>query len=621
MMAKLNFEALFIGPMAENGDFFKQMLNFLVDEHLFWRRNFHPEDNVSITLKDKSLPDFISTMQRTEEVLQTLSSRLRTRSMPWHSPRYLGHMNSDLLIPALLAYMVTIMYNPNNVAFEGSPATTELELEVGRDLATLIGFDPDKSWGHVTSGGTVANYEGLWVARNLKYIPMAVKKVCPSLVRGYNDRELINLSPSNILKLISEAKEMGKDVVDNIRMHSLRSKGLHKIETNLGKVLIPSTMHYSWAKAMDILGLGIDALELIPVDEKFRMDIGYLKKKIYELAENGIPIIAVIGVVGTTEEGSVDEIDKIVELRTQLERERGVSFYIHIDAAYGGYARSVFLNENMEFMDLDELRERLDKDGIVSKDIGWPEEDIYNSFKALSYVDSVTIDPHKMGYVPYQAGAIVFRDKRVRDIISYFAPYVFEEEKWKDNPQLLGSFIMEGSKAGASVAAVWAAHKVVPLNVEGYGRIIGESIEGARMLWSKIEEMEVEDFVAKCLCKPDLNILCYAFNKRYNKNLDKMNFFNEKIKKFMSYDTSEFNRPIHSYDHIVSSTKLSRENYGKAVDEFLKKLGLDLSDEGKEVFILRSCVMTPYLTKDYTEEDYSGTFIKSLKKTIKELKW
>ena len=66
--------------------------------------------------------------------------------MPWFSAKYLGHMNSDILMVANLAYMATILYNPNNVAYEASTATTPMEIEVGKDMATMLGLDPEMSW-------------------------------------------------------------------------------------------------------------------------------------------------------------------------------------------------------------------------------------------------------------------------------------------------------------------------------------------------------------------------------------------------------------------------------------------------------------------------------------------
>ena len=95
--------------------------------------------------------------------------------MPFWSPRYEAHMCTDLTMPSLLGYFMTMLYNPNNVALEASPLTTVAELKVGEQLCELFGYKipkhiPDKarehepmSWGHVTCDGTVANLESIWV--------------------------------------------------------------------------------------------------------------------------------------------------------------------------------------------------------------------------------------------------------------------------------------------------------------------------------------------------------------------------------------------------------------------------------------------------------------------------
>jgi len=176
--AKVNVDALFLGPKSENQEFFKETLDFLMEEHLQWRRDFHPDDKASVTLDEMDEKLFKDTLKRTKEALFELSGKLKTTSMPWFSPRYLGHMNSDTLMASNLAYMATILYNPNNVAFEASPATTGLEIEAGKQLCTMLGFDAKKSWGHITSGGHVANYEAFWVASNLKSFRWPSKLSC-----------------------------------------------------------------------------------------------------------------------------------------------------------------------------------------------------------------------------------------------------------------------------------------------------------------------------------------------------------------------------------------------------------------------------------------------------------
>ncbi|MBU7009099.1 MAG: tyrosine decarboxylase, partial [Theionarchaea archaeon] len=144
-MKKIDIKALFLGPKSENRTFLQETLNFLMDEHMFWRRDFHPEDDPVVSVHDRHREDFQETLERTQNALLELSSKLKESSMPWFSPRYLGHMNADILMAANLGYMATILYNPNNVAYEGSPATTPLEIEVGEHLAQLMGYKPKKA--------------------------------------------------------------------------------------------------------------------------------------------------------------------------------------------------------------------------------------------------------------------------------------------------------------------------------------------------------------------------------------------------------------------------------------------------------------------------------------------
>lgn len=146
---RINVDALFLGPKSENYAFFREMLNFLMDDHAEWRSYFHPEDRPIVEPAEQQAADFLATLQSTRKALVELAGNLQLSSIPWFSPRCLGHMNTDTLMAANLGFMLTLLYNPNNCAFEGSPATTALEIEVGRQLAGLMGYDPQRSWGHI----------------------------------------------------------------------------------------------------------------------------------------------------------------------------------------------------------------------------------------------------------------------------------------------------------------------------------------------------------------------------------------------------------------------------------------------------------------------------------------
>jgi tyrosine decarboxylase len=612
MQDKMDVNALFLGPKAENLEFFKEMLGYLMDDYARWREDYQPDDPPAVSTAQQQASGFQASIQRTREALVDLAGRLQVSSVPWFSPRYLGHMNADTLMAANLGYMLTLLYNPNNCAYEGSPATTALEIEVGRQLARLLGYDPARSWGHVTSGGTVANYEGLWVARNLKSLPLAVREVLPALTGDRTEWQLLNLPPGRILDLLDRVKAAGK--LDAVRARSARGAGLSP--GRLGKILVPQTKHYSWTKAADILGLGLDSLEFIRVDERFRMDICHLRETIDRLVADRIPVLAVVAVVGTTEEGAVDPVHEVVRLREEYEK-RGVSFYLHVDAAYGGYARAIFLDEQGRFLERAELPAAFRRHAVFSAPLDWPEPDVHAAFQAMGEADSITIDPHKMGYVPYAAGAVVLKDRRVLDLISYFAAYVFEQSE--DNPMLLGSYILEGSKAGATVASVWAAHRTVPLDLRGYGRLIGASIEGAHRFYEALQttppyEKDGRRFRIHPLVRPDFNMVDFAVHEEGNPSLAEMNALNQRLWELCSHKSG----PLYSTDFITSKTALTREEYGDAPGQFVASLGIPEAEWARlgRVYVLRSCVLTPYLAQRTTFVDYWGTFLSALGRAL-----
>ncbi|MET4783702.1 tyrosine decarboxylase [Glaciihabitans sp. UYNi722] len=582
----LDYRALFIGDQAENGAIFKELLGQLVDEHLGWRQNYMPGDRAGITIHDETTPEYGAAQVRMREVMADLSRRLRSGSVPWNSAgRYWGHMNAETLMPAILAYTYAMLWNPNNVALESSMATSKMEAEVGDDFAKLFGFDG--GWGHLSADGSIANLEGLWYARSLKSIPLALAATLPETVAGKSEWELLNMSVEEILDSL---KDLTPDQYDQVKAASSRSgRNLNR----LGKWIVPETKHYSWVKALDIIGVGLDQMIAIPVSENYRMDIDALTSTVEELARTQTPILGLVTVVGTTEEGAVDEVDKIIALRERM-RKSGLYFYIHCDAAYGGYGRSLFFDTDGRFVDYNELADLHQSHGLFSEGVTVP-EDVYNGYKAISQVESVTIDPHKMGYVPYAAGGIAIRLKEMRNVISYFAPYVFE--KGATAPDMLGAFTLEGSRAGATAASVWAAHRCLPLDVSGYGRLIASGIDTAHRFRDFLAELTftVGDRVVRAypLHNPDFNMVDWVFKADDMTSLTEVNALNEKV-----YDLSSY-LAGHEYNNIfiTSHTTFSAGDYGNSPVKFIKTLGFDEAEweSVKSVTLLRASILDPYL--------------------------
>ncbi|RVX40004.1 glutamate/tyrosine decarboxylase-like PLP-dependent enzyme [Nonomuraea polychroma] len=99
---------------------------------------------------------------RLERATEELRARLRD-NYPFFHPRYVGQMLKPPHPAAVIGYVTAMLINPNNHALDGGPATARMEKEVVAQLATMFGFD--QHLGHLTSSGTIANLEALFVAR------------------------------------------------------------------------------------------------------------------------------------------------------------------------------------------------------------------------------------------------------------------------------------------------------------------------------------------------------------------------------------------------------------------------------------------------------------------------
>jgi hypothetical protein len=99
-----------------------------------------------------------------ERVLEDVAQRLGD-NYPYFHPLYAGQMMKPPHPVARAAYALAMTVNPNNHARDGGRASSEMEIEAVREIASLFGWS--EFLGHLTSGGTLANLEALWVAGQL----------------------------------------------------------------------------------------------------------------------------------------------------------------------------------------------------------------------------------------------------------------------------------------------------------------------------------------------------------------------------------------------------------------------------------------------------------------------
>ncbi len=98
-------------------------------------------------------------------VLLETAERLK-ENYPYHHPLYIGQMLKPPHPVARTAYALAMFLNPNNHALDGGRATSAMEKESVARIAAMFGWD--SHLGHLTGGGTMANFEALWVGRELR---------------------------------------------------------------------------------------------------------------------------------------------------------------------------------------------------------------------------------------------------------------------------------------------------------------------------------------------------------------------------------------------------------------------------------------------------------------------
>lgn len=353
---------------------------------------------------------------------------------------------------------------------------------------------------------------------------------------------------------------------------------------------------------------------------------------------------AVVGIVGTTEEGAVDPIHEIVEIRRDFEGRRNRSFWFHLDAAWGGYVRTIFLTDEdpPRFRDADAPQDDAPRDHAPQDD---PFREILGRLRlpiqAMSRSDSTTIDPHKLGYVPYPAGMVAFPDNRVKALLWQRAPYIADgrtdaprapgADTERETDDGIGTYILEGSKPGAAALACWLAHETIPLDESGHGQLIRTTLCNARALFDHLaehrarfadihraafENVESVDTRRRCLDpfaflplhQPDTNIVCFIARPMVWRGDDLAfrdlplkwtNVLNERIWRATSIDPSARSpngpRPA-AQPFFVSRTRFEVEQYSaETVGTVLKKIGATESEYRRhQLFVLRSVVMNPW---------------------------
>jgi putative pyridoxal-dependent aspartate 1-decarboxylase len=402
------------------------------------------------------------------------------------SPRFIGHMTSALpSFVLLLNHLMTAM-NQNMVKTETSKALTPYERQSLAIIHRLLyNFSDDfykeniqdgrRTLGIMVSGGTVANITALWCARNAAL---------------GSHGEFLGVEKEGLLAALEYYGHRGAVVIGS------------------------SLMHYSFDKAADLLGIGTRNLIKLPTDGNYRIDLDALRREIDRCREKDLKIIAIVGIAGTTDTGSIDPLLEMARIA------KDAKIHFHVDAAWGGPL--IFSDRNR------------------------------HKLSGIELADSVTIDGHKQLYLSMGIGMVMFRDPYLAKVIEKNAKYIVRAGSVD-----LGKRSLEGSRP-AMALLLNAALEII--GRKGYEFLIDEGVRKTQYMADLIKASE--DF--ELLTEPVSNILVYRYvpiskreavrSGKVNKEDNQfINLFNEQIQKVQRGAGYTF----------VSRTTLDNTKYGK----------------------------------------------------------
>jgi len=224
---------------------------------------------------------FDEPLPRTPTDLDTLVSALESKLIPnsthVNHPGYFGLITPSPNPAGILADFIASALNQNVGAYTIGPAAVAMERRSVRWLCDLAGYGPGAG-GNLTSGGMMANFVGLKLARDWASGDRAQHEGVSERWAAYTSEE----------------------------------------------------RHVSVDKAADAVGIGRDGLRALPTDERFRLRLDALEEAIARDRAAGIRPMCIIAMAGSTNTGAVDDLHA---LRRIADRER---MWLHADAAYGG---------------------------------------------------------------------------------------------------------------------------------------------------------------------------------------------------------------------------------------------------------------------------------------------
>lgn len=572
--------AYFPGARSENERRLRGEIDATLDHWFRWRSGRF-EDSAS-----NYAPPVAGSPAREGDLLGrrllTLCDAL-TAETPTFSPRYIAHMKADLSLPGLLGWFAAMLHNPNNSSRDASRVGSVIETEAIAALAEMLGYDPAQAQGHFTSGGTVANFEAVWRARyRLDHWLALALHVAETTGAPLDPFAAAHMGWDRFREL-QTACAVSDDVLQSCSAAASNPGDVwRRISRASGRdyrgpvMLVPGNRHYSWSKSANVFGLGGEAIWSIALDRSGHLDLADFERQTERAWADGRPILMAVAVAGATETGAVDPLDRLYDRLDQWRAERGWRIWRHVDAAYGGFLRAML-------------------DGPSEAALA-PETAA--ALRAMARSDSITIDPHKLGYVPYACGAFLTPDAEHYAVSAFDAPYLDRPElgdgKW--------SSTLEGSRSAAGAAATWLTAETLGFGADGLGSLMAATVEARQAFEAAVREAVPE---ARFL-PADSNIACFSLS-RPNEGLSQSNARTQDV----------FDHFQGSPHFAVSRTTLGVDNAALIASLLGGHGGYNDRPEGDaEMLVIRCVFMNPYWSAPSVRHDLLPRFIEELRQAL-----
>ena len=354
-----------------------------------------------------------------EEVTAALVEHLSGMFI-WGHPRAQINVVPVPTIASIIGGVLPSIYNPNLVSDESSRQVAVAEVEAISMAADLVGYDPERAGGLFTFGGTGTLLYGLKIG---------LEKACPGTKQNGISRPVA--------------------------------------------ILCSERAHYACLSCANWLGIGEEHVIQVPADDHNEIRVCLLESHLRDLLKDGYRIAGIVATMGTTDAFGLDDLKTLHESRDDIAASFGLEYrpHLHADAVIG-WAWSVFNDYDFDENPLEFRHRTLRALAGTSRRI-----------RHLHLADSLGIDFHKTGFVPYVSSAFLCREAADLKLIARdqrATPYLFQSGQ--HHP---GRYTLETTRSGGGTMSALANLRLLGRN--GLRSLLGHLVTMAEALREHLE--------------------------------------------------------------------------------------------------------------------------------------